>query len=278
MTNKEKDQVVWRPYPDYPFIEANQFGEIRTKDRYISCKNGVKRFVKGHSLKQYLNPNGYLYIDFSVNGKRVHLRVNRVVAVCFLPNPDNLPEVNHIDCDRTNNAVSNLEWCSREYNIQHREKHGIALKRPVFAANLKTSKVSYFESQSEASRQLGVNDGSINNVVKGRLNQAGGYLFTENKSEITKEKIQEVRNSVHFWGEVIAIDLKTLEIFHFESQSEAARQLDIDSRRISDCINDRRRQVYDFWFCDVDENAIEKTRSKFGDDVASKVEELMNDN
>lgn len=50
----EKEAVIWKPYPDYPFIEANRYGEIRATDRVITLKDGRKRLVKGHVLKQYL--------------------------------------------------------------------------------------------------------------------------------------------------------------------------------------------------------------------------------
>ena len=108
MTGKETEEAVWRPYPEFPFIEANQFGEIRTIDRWVTCKNGRKLFVKGHVLKQWKNNKGYLLVHFSVNGKDVARLVHRIIAACFLPNPDNFPEVNHKDNDRTNNVVSNL--------------------------------------------------------------------------------------------------------------------------------------------------------------------------
>lgn len=197
-----KENVVWKTYPEYPFTQANQFGEIRTIDRVVTRKNGRKQFVKGRVLKQRLYKNGYLYVGFRINGKHIQLRSHRVVASCFLPNPDNLPEVNHIDCDRTNNNVSNLEWCTPSYNNQYREKHGEALGRPVFAVNLKTLEVLHFESQHEAARQLGVNRGNIYSVFKGRQKQTGGY-----------------------------------------------------------------------WFCYADKHAEEKIRAKFGDEVADKVKE-----
>ncbi len=125
MANTTRKQVsIWKTYPDYPFIEANQFGEVRIKDRYITYKDGRKRLYKGHVLKQYLNKNGYMQVVFSVDKKQVNLYVHRIIATCFIPNSDNLPEVNHIDCDRTNNNLNNLEWCTHEYNNQYREKYG----------------------------------------------------------------------------------------------------------------------------------------------------------
>lgn len=208
MGNVTDKGVVWRTYPDYPFIEVNQFGEIRTKDRYVSGRNGSKRLIKGRVLKQQLLPSGYMQVKFHVNYKLVSLYVHRIVATCFLPNLNNCPEVNHRDNDPTNNRWDNLEWCTPEYNIAYREKHGKALNHPMIAINLDNFEVLWFESQREAARQLSINAGNINSVIKGgRPKTAGGY-----------------------------------------------------------------------WFCDADEKAVEKIRDKFGDDIAEKVERLMNKN
>ena len=205
MDNTEKEKsVIWRTHPDYPVVQANQFGEIRITDRVVICKNGVKHHYKGHVLKQYINKDGYTQVAFGVNGKQVHLLVHRIVATCFLPNPDNLPQVNHKDSDPANNTVSNLEWCTGEYNNTYREKFGKACSRSVFVVNLKTSEILYFHSQKEAARQLKADRRHINDVLKGLRKQTGGY-----------------------------------------------------------------------WFCNVDSSTVTKVRAKFGDEIASKVEELM---
>ena len=213
MTNTKEQTVVWKQYPEISFIEANQFGEIRTVDHYTTRSDGRKRFVKGHILKQFDDGRGYMQVYPCVNGKRVALKAHRVVAACFLPNPDNLPEVNHKDNNPKNNSVSNLEFCTPQYNTAYREKYGTpakestkVLRKPLFAVELKTLKVSCFESQHEAARQLGASVGNINKVLKSQRNQAGG-----------------------------------------------------------------------FWFCCADENAVEKTRARFGNDVADEIEKLMNE-
>lgn len=203
------EEEVWKIYSEFPFIEASNLGRIRTKDRYVTVKGQGKRFVKGHILKQRLRPDGYMDVGFGVGGKVVHLRVHRIVATCFIPNPENFPEVNHIDCDPTNNTVSNLEWCTNQYNVEYRDKLGHtakknAPKKPVIVVNQKTSEALWFESQCEAGRQLDICVQGINNVVKGK-----------------------------------------------------------------------RNQTHDYWFCNADENAVENVRTKFGDEVANKVEKLM---
>lgn len=190
ITNIEEKEV-WRTYPEYPFIEANQFGQVRTKDRVVIRKNGSKLPVKGRVLKQYDNGKGYMRVHFRVNNKTVSLRVSRIVATCFIPNPNNLPEVNHIDCNRANNAVSNLEWCTHQENVVYRDKLGHtakhnAPKKPVIAVNLETFEVCFFESQHETSRQLKIDVRSINDVIKGRQKTAHGYWFRNADEEAIK--------------------------------------------------------------------------------------------
>lgn len=206
MLDKEKEKAVWKTYPEFPFIEANQFGEVRTKDRVVTRKNGIKCYVKGRVLKQQQTKDGYMCVRIGVNGKKVNLKVHRVVASTFIPNPDNLPGVNHKDNNPKNNAISNLEWCSHEYNIQYREKYGKACNRPVIAVNLETLEVFRFKSQMEAARYVGAKEQNVRKVIKGNLNKTHGY-----------------------------------------------------------------------WFCRVDEHAIEKARVKFGIEMSEKVEKLLND-
>lgn len=170
----------WESHPDIGIIEVSNFGRVRTLDRIVP-RGKYTQFVKGLILKQYDNGNGYLHVVLSMNGKTVTKKVHRLVAETFISNPDNLPEVNHKDCNRANNNVENLEWCTRSYNRQYREKYGVsqteALGNPVFAINLETLEVSHFRSQSEASRELGVFKQNVNNVIKGIIKQTGGYLF-----------------------------------------------------------------------------------------------------
>lgn len=278
MTNTEQ-QEIWKTYPKIPFIQVSNLGKIRTIDRYVTVKGRGKRFIKGRVLKQQLNPHGYMQVHVKVNGKSINLRVHRLVAITFIPNPHGYPEVNHKDNDRTNNAVSNLEWCTPEYNIAYREKYGIALNRPVFAVDLETGKILRFESQSEAARQLGVDVGNLNNVVNGKMIQIGGYWFTEDENKITEEKIQEIKAKMQPRSHpIIAVNPETREVFWFESQHEAGRNLGVCQGSVGHVLKGQRNKAGGCWFCYADENTIEKTRVKFGYEVASQVEKLMSEN
>lgn len=221
-----------------------------------------------------------MYVQFHVNGKNFCLRVHRLVATCFIPNPLGLPEVNHIDNNPTNNIASNLEWCTKQYNLDYKKNFGTSPAqvqgRPVFAVDMKNGKVIRFETQSEAARQLGIDQRSVNNAIRGRMKTIHGYWLTEDESEITEEKIQEIKAKMLFLGGVIAIDLDTFKVFRFESQAEDARQLDAQRGNIYKVLKGKLNKTSNCWFCYADENAVEKVKSKFGDEIANKVKELMN--
>lgn len=190
-----KQKEIWRTYPEIPFIEASNLGRVRTKDRVITYKDGRKHFYKGRVLKQLPSKKGYLYVHISMNGKDVHISVHRIIATCFIPNHNNYPEVNHIDNDPTNNAVSNLEWCTDQYNQNYKNNFRTSpadvFGRSVIAVNPETSEVLWFKTQHEAARQLGVDPGNISKVVNGYYNQTGGWWFcyaNEKAVEKTKSK------------------------------------------------------------------------------------------
>lgn len=85
------EEEIWKIYSDYDFIEVSNLGRVRTKDRVVTRSDGSKLFVKGRVLKQQRDRYGYMFVQFSVNGKRTTLKAHRMVAICFVPNPDNLP-------------------------------------------------------------------------------------------------------------------------------------------------------------------------------------------
>lgn len=106
----------WRTVKGYEGLyEVSSLGRVRSLDRY----DRMNRFWKGRILNLHTGTGGYLFVALSSNGKEKNYLVHRLVAQAFLPNPDNLPQVNHRDEVKINNRVENLEWCDREYNINY---------------------------------------------------------------------------------------------------------------------------------------------------------------
>ena len=121
------EQEKWKPVRGYEGIyEVSNLGRVRSVDRVNSFEAWGKtnyRKLKGKIRKQNFDGRG-LYLHVSLNdGKRNKIAlVHRLVAEAFIENPDNLPEVNHKDENKTNNNVSNLEWCDHKYNNNYGSK------------------------------------------------------------------------------------------------------------------------------------------------------------
>lgn len=107
-------EEIWRPVEGYEGLyEVSSYGRVRSLDRY----DKMNRFWKGRILNLSDNGIGYLRVQLYSNNKAKWFFVHRLVAIAFIPNPDNLPEVNHIDEDKTNNRIDNLEFCDHKYNL-----------------------------------------------------------------------------------------------------------------------------------------------------------------
>lgn len=108
-------------------------------DTIINC-DGAKGISKhkryGRILKQRKNMKGYYYVNLSKNGKVKNTRVHRIVAQAFIPNHNNLLLINHIDGDKENNCVDNLEWCDYSHNIKEAYRIGLRKKKKYFGINI----------------------------------------------------------------------------------------------------------------------------------------------
>ena len=109
-------EEIWRPIVGYEGLyEVSSYGRVRSLDRY----DNKNHFRKGLIMKQNNDGRGYMSVILCLNGKIKKYLVHRLVAQAFIPNPDNLPEVNHKDENPENNSVTNLEWCDHSYNINY---------------------------------------------------------------------------------------------------------------------------------------------------------------
>ena len=115
--NKEE---VWKPVVGYEeFYDVSNFGEVRSKDRKVSTGTGFY-IKKGIPMKKSPTSTGYYKIRLTnKNGIAKEYKIHRLVAFAFIPNPDNKPNINHIDGNPINNHVSNLEWCTQSENLYH---------------------------------------------------------------------------------------------------------------------------------------------------------------
>ena len=113
----------WRAIKGYEGIyEVSSDGRVRSVDRVI-FQGDKPRNIKGITMTGWNNGNGYLVVTLMKKGKRKNHYVHRLVAEHFIKNPNNLPEVNHIDYNKSNNTLSNLEWVTSRENKLHSKVH-----------------------------------------------------------------------------------------------------------------------------------------------------------
>lgn len=141
-------EEIWKSI-GYEGYEVSNLGRVKS---YKYDK------INGKIMKPYKNTKGYLQIDLQLDGRkrenRVHLSVHRLVAIAFIPNPDNLPQVNHKDEDKTNNCVDNLEWCTNDYNAHygtHIERVAEKIRVPIYSVD-KQGNIEHFPGVREADR------------------------------------------------------------------------------------------------------------------------------
>ena len=129
-----------------------------------------------HTLQQGTQKTGYNYVNLSKNSKTCTKRVHRLVAEAFISNPNNLPEVNHKDEDKSNNNVENLEWCTREYNLNYGTRSEKFSKTRGKAVRCIETKHIYSSARS-ASRDTGIHQSSISGCCNKEhgYKTAGGY-------------------------------------------------------------------------------------------------------
>lgn len=108
-------------FEEYAYVTDE--GRVFTKDRYVN-NNGQKVLLRGKEKKATDNGLGYLQVRFYINGKVFRKYLHRIVAEAFLPNPNNYSDVNHIDGNKSNNNINNLEWVSHQDNYKHAVEKG----------------------------------------------------------------------------------------------------------------------------------------------------------
>lgn len=176
--------------------------------RYEVERDGtIRNILTGRELKQTKTPTGYPTVElFGDNGRHKRLTVHRLVAIAYVPNPNNYPCVNHKDESRDNNNADNLEWCTHKYNSNYgtakeRARKGLERFRrsekckeigrnlgksnckPVLQFTRDGAFVAHYESALTAQREIGANNAHIIECCKGKRKTANGFVWKYEKED-----------------------------------------------------------------------------------------------
>lgn len=175
-----KNDEVWVDIVGYEgFYQISNFGRVKSLCRTI-LKKGEPYILKEKMMTDKIDKDGYHFIGLSKESDVKWFKIHRLVAQAFLPNPQELPEVNHIDKNTHNNIVSNLEWCNRSYNSTH------SSSTPIIQKTLDGDIVNIFPSAAEAARVVIGSEELRTNILHSCKNPGSvshGYLW-----EFAKEK------------------------------------------------------------------------------------------
>lgn len=146
----------------------------------VSNKGRVKRlkYGKEHILSPLINSFGYLKVGLCKNGIVKQLKIHRLVANAFIPNPHNLPEINHRDENKKNNCVENLEWMRHIDNCNYGSRNK-RLSRKLLQYSKDGEFIKEWQGASEVERLLGINNSNIIQCCRGNPNHttAGGFIW-----------------------------------------------------------------------------------------------------
>ena len=188
------DGEIWKDILEYEGLyQISNFGRVKGLTRAIIKKNGEKMTLCEKLIKSHII-SGYLSVMLSkVNEGVKNLTVHRLIGIAFIPNPLNKSQINHIDGNKLNNSINNLEWVDAGENIRHAYDTGLHSSHttPVIGINIKTNKKINFNLIADAVRYLRKNGypkawhGSIGMCCKGRRNHAYGHKWEyQNKNNL----------------------------------------------------------------------------------------------
>lgn len=200
----------------------------------VSNEGQVRNSYTLQILKPKIKKNGYIeYCIYPEPGIKAYVLAHRLVANAFIPNPNNLSTVNHIDGNKTNNSIDNLEWASYKENAKHAWAHSLnnslESNKPVLQYSLQGIFIQEYSSCAEATRQTKIKH--VHDVAKGTRKSAGGYIWKFKENVPLRSIGKEIK--------VAQYDLQNNLISVYNSISQASKETHINRKSINDCVNNK---------------------------------------
>jgi hypothetical protein len=181
LTELDWNCQVWRPVKGFEGIyEISNFGNVRSLGRYVDYRNGAMRYLKPRRKSVRKDKDGYCVVTFNKDKKGCTRFVHRMMAEAFIPMIPGKNEVNHIDEDKANNDLDNLEWVTHKENMMHGTLHfrkGLKARKPVDKFDTEGNFLETFGSVTEAALNHGVSIQAISRACRGKSKTSNGYRW-----------------------------------------------------------------------------------------------------
>lgn len=166
-SNDDLPGEIWKDVVDWEgSYEVSNLGRVRSKLRFVNGKNGCKVPRQPKIKESYLDEDGYPRISLYDGSRSKLMGVHRIVAQAFVPNPENKPEVNHINGDKEDNCAENLEWVTNLENIRHSIETGLRDPNTSSISVLRLEDNKHFKSIAELHREIGGNYREIAHLLR----------------------------------------------------------------------------------------------------------------
>ncbi len=163
---------IWKDIEGYEGLyQVSNLGRVKSLAKTVIYCNGKVYHYAETILKPCEQKKGYMKVGLHKGRKTKNAFIHRLVATAFIPNTDNLEQVNHKDENPQNNRADNLEWCDCQYNVDY------SLSKPVCQYDMQGKLIAVWKSIIEAKRVLNIPDSNIGNCCRGKVKQAGGYVW-----------------------------------------------------------------------------------------------------
>lgn len=232
------EDEVWKDIPGFEgYYQASTFGRIRSVDRYVNYKNSGTALRKDKILSPKTSNKGYLETTLMKEGRYYYKRIHQLIALTFLSNPCSYKSINHINEIKTDNRVSNLEWCTEKYNKEAYTKSRIS----VYQYSMSGKLIKIWHSITQAAKSIGKDKTGIQHCCVGeKLKTLGGYIWSY-KTLLPDEIKERVCNNRLV--QVLQIDSTGNIVHSYKSTTDAAKAVGCTPSAITMAINGMRKTI-----------------------------------
>lgn len=182
---------IWKDIKNYEGIyQISNLNKVKSLSRILLDITGRKQAIKERIMVQSINNSGYKYVPLSKNNSVINHHIHRLMAETFIANTENKPQINHIDSNKLNNNLTNLEWCTQSENIIHAFNNGkiipwlkgkkgkeVPFSKPLVQLDLNDNLICEYDSIASANRITNIDKGDISKVCNNKRKLAGGYKW-----------------------------------------------------------------------------------------------------